>query len=216
MWIVRLALRRPYTFVVFAMLVVIVGVLSILRMPTDVFPEINIPVLSVIYNFAGMPADEMESRIVTQFERFAVTIVKDVEHIESQSLTGVGVVKIYFQPGANIEEAMASVVATAQTGLRLMPPGTQPPIILRYSASSVPILQLSIHSETIPEQQLFDITINQLRTQLITGRRRAPCSPAPGWPAPTATSSWPTPCSTPSSPTWPACLQMMPGHRMML
>ena len=168
MWIVRLALRRPYTFVVFAMLVVIMGVLSILRMPTDVFPEINIPVLSVIYNFAGMPADEMESRIVTQFERFAVTIVKDVEHIESQSLTGVGVVKIYFQPGANIEEAMASVVATAQTGLRLMPPGTQPPIILRYSASSVPILQLSIHSETIPEQQLFDITINQLRTQLIT------------------------------------------------
>jgi multidrug efflux pump subunit AcrB len=168
MWIVRLALRRPYTFVVCAMLVVILGVFSIYRMPTDVFPSVNIPVISVIYPYAGMSADDMETRIVGQFERFAMTTVNDIEHVESQSLNGIGVVKIYFQPGAKIEQAMAETVAVGQASLRLAPPGTQPPIILKYSASSVPIVQLSISSDTIPEQQLFDITINQLRTQLVT------------------------------------------------
>src|SRR5580765_1440807 len=168
MWIVRLALRRPYTFVVMALLILILGTLSVLGMPTDVFPNINIPVISVVYNYAGMPAEDMETRILTQFERFVITTVNDIDHIESQALTGVGVVKIFFQKGAKIEEATSEVVATAQTGLRQMPPGTQPPLIIRYSASSVPILQLSISSDTIPEQQLFDITINQLRTQLIT------------------------------------------------
>ncbi len=168
MWIVRLALRRPYTFVVCAMLVVILGVVSIVRMPTDVFPSVNIPVISVVYPYAGMSADDMETRIVGQFERFAMTTVNDIEHVESQSLSGIGVVKIYFQPGAKIEQAMAEVVAVGQASLRLAPPGTQPPIIIKYSASSVPIVQLSISSDTIPEQQLFDITINQLRTQLVT------------------------------------------------
>jgi multidrug efflux pump subunit AcrB len=168
MWIVRLALRRPYTFVVASMLVVILGVLSIVRMPTDVFPNINIPIVSVVYNYSGMSPDDMETRILTQFERFVVTTVNDIEHIESQALSGVGVIKLYFQPGAKIEEAVSAVVATAQTGLRQMPPGTQPPLVLKYSASSVPIVQLSISSDTLPEQQLFDITVNQLRTQLIT------------------------------------------------
>jgi len=168
MWIVRLALRRPYTFVVAALLVLILGVVTIFRTPTDIFPNVDIPVISCVFQYAGMSADDMESRIMTPFERFLVTTVNDVDHIESQSLNGTGVIKIYFQKTAKIEEAMASVTATAQTGLRIMPPGTQPPLVIRYSASSVPILQLSIHSDTIPEQQLFDVTINQLRTQLIT------------------------------------------------
>jgi multidrug efflux pump subunit AcrB len=168
MWIVQLALRRPYTFVVMAVLILIAGITSMRRMPTDVFPSIDIPVISVVYNYAGMSAEDMETRILSQFERFVVTTVNDIEHIESQALTGVGVAKIFFQPNAKIEEAMAEVVATAQTGLRLMPPGAQPPLILRFNASSVPILQLSISSDTLPEQQLFDVTINQLRPQLIT------------------------------------------------
>lgn len=168
MWIVQLALRRPYTFVVMALLILIAGITSMRRMPTDVFPSIDIPVISVVYNYAGMSAEDMETRILSQFERFVVTTVNDIEHIESQALTGVGVAKIFFQPNAKIEEAMAEVVATAQTGLRLMPPGAQPPLILRFNASSVPILQLSISSDTLPEQQLFDVTINQLRPQLIT------------------------------------------------
>src|SRR4051812_35726920 len=168
MWIVRLALRRPYTFVVAALLVMIYGIFTIRRTPTDIFPNVDIPVIAVVYQYAGMAPDEMESRITTQFERFMVTTVNDIDHVESQSLNGVGVIKVFFQKGAKIEEAMSSVTATAQAGLRVMPPGTQPPLIIRYSAASVPIVQLSIHSDTIPEQQLFDITINQLRTQLIT------------------------------------------------
>ncbi|HLQ37811.1 MAG TPA: efflux RND transporter permease subunit, partial [Planctomycetota bacterium] len=151
-----------------ALLIVILGVVSIVNMATDVFPSINIPVISVVYNYAGMSAEDMETRIVTQFERFVVTTVNDIEHIESQALNGIGVVKIFFQKNAKIEEAMAEVVATAQTGLRQMPPGAQPPLIIRFNASSVPILQLSISSDSLPEQQLFDITINQLRNQLIT------------------------------------------------
>src|SRR5215212_6131413 len=168
MWIVRLALRRPYTFVVAAMLTLILGVVTIFRTPTDIFPNVDIPVIAVVYQYAGMSSDDMESRITTQFERFMVTTVNDIDHVESQSLNGVGVIKVFFQKGAKIEEAMAQVTATAQAGLRVMPNGTQPPLIIRYSAASVPIIQLSIHSDTIPEQQLFDVTINQLRTQLIT------------------------------------------------
>src|SRR3954462_9964391 len=168
MWIVRLALRRPYTFVVAALLVMILGVVTIFRTPTDIFPNVDIPVIAVVFQYGGMSADDMETRMVTQFERFMVTTVNDIDHVESQSLNGVGVMKVFFQRTAKIEEARASVTATAQTSLRQMPPGTQPPLIIRYSASSVPILQLSIHSDTIPEQQLFDVTINQLRTQLIT------------------------------------------------
>jgi multidrug efflux pump subunit AcrB len=168
MWIVRLALRRPYTFVVASLLVAILGIVTIKRMPTDIFPEIDIPVISVIFNYSGMSADDMEKRIVTNFERFLTTTVNDIDHIESQSLSGVAVIKVFFQPGAKIEAATAQITAVSQTAIRIMPPGTQPPLVIRYSASSVPILQLSIHSDTIPEQQLFDYTVQQLRTKLIT------------------------------------------------
>jgi multidrug efflux pump subunit AcrB len=174
MWIVRLALRRPYTFVVAAMLVAIFGFLIVsgldktLTMPTDIFPNVDIPVVSVAFNYTGMSPTDMDGRIVTQFERILTTTVNDIEHIESQSLYGIGVIKIYFQPNAKIENATAQVTAVAQTATRIMPPGTQPPLILQYNASSVPILQLSLSSDTIPEQQLFDIAVNQLRTQLIT------------------------------------------------
>src|SRR5215212_4918759 len=168
MWIVRLALRRPYTFVVMAMAIVLLGVVAILRMPTDIFPEVDIPVVSVVWQYPGMSPVEMEGRMVRQFEGFLTTTVNDIEHIESQSLNGVAVIRIYFQPGAKIEEAEAQVTATGQAAVRIMPPGTNPPLILRYSASTVPILQLSMGSNTLPEQQLFDISANFLRTELAT------------------------------------------------
>jgi len=168
MWIVRLALRRPYTFVVCAILVAILGVYTILTTPTDIFPNVDIPVISVAFNYSGMSPDEMEKRVVGNFERFLTTIVNDIEHTESQSLYGIGVIKIYFQPHADISQAMAQVTAVAQTAIRQMPPGMQPPLIIRYSASDVPILQLSIGSKTIPENDLFDRTINGLRPQLVT------------------------------------------------
>ena len=168
MWIVRLALRRPYTFVVAAMLVLILGIVTILRMPTDIFPNIDIPVISVSFNFSGMPADEMEKRVIGNFERILTTTVDDIEHTESQSLYGIGVVKVFFQKDAKIEEATAQVTAISQTVIRSMPPGMQPPLIIRYSASDVPILQLSVGSKTLPEQSLFDYTVNFLRTKLVT------------------------------------------------
>ena len=168
MWIVYLALRRPYTFVVSAILVVILGLYSIFRMPTDIFPNVDIPVISVIWQYTGMPANEIEKRIVSQYERILTTTVNDIEHIESQSLTGTGVIKIYFQSGAKIEQAIAQVTAVSQTALRQMPPGSQPPLIIQFSASNVPIIQLSLSSDTLPEQSMFDIAINQIRPQLIT------------------------------------------------
>src|SRR2546421_10351912 len=168
MWIVRLALRRPYTFVVASMLVAILGVLMIVWTPTDIFPVVDIPVVSVAFNYTGMPAEEMEKRVVGQFERFVTTTVDDIEHVESQSLNGIGVIKLYFQPRAKIEQAIAQVTAVSQTAIRSMPPGMQPPLILRYNASSVPILQLSLRSDTLPENQLFDLATNFLRPQLIT------------------------------------------------
>ena len=168
MWIVRLALRRPYTFVVVAMLVLILGVLTIFKTPTDIFPDIKIPVISVIFNYSGMSPDDMEKHIITGFERIITTTVNDVEHTESQSLYGVGVVKIYFQPNAKIEVAIAQVAAICQTAIRSMPPGTQPPLVIQYSASNVPILQLALSSDTIPEQELFDLAINTVRPRLTT------------------------------------------------
>jgi len=168
MWIVRLALRRPYTFVVAAMLVAILGVLIVLEwMPTDIFPEINIPVIAVAFNYTGMSPDDMANRVVTPFERFLTTVVNDIDHFESQSLYGIGVVKVYFHEGAKIEAATAQITAVSQTAIRIMPPGMQPPLIIRYDASDVPILQLSIGSDTMPEQQLFDQAVNFLRPQLI-------------------------------------------------
>ena len=168
MWIVRLALKRPYTFVVMAMLIVILGVLSIARMPADIFPDIDIPVISVVWNYGGLSPEEMERRIVTNFERGLTTTVNDIEHIESQSLTGISVIKVFLQQGAQLEAATAQITAIAQTSVRQMPPGTTPPLIIRYSASNVPIMQAALESETLSEQQLFDYGVNFIRADLAT------------------------------------------------
>ena len=170
MWLVRVALRRPYTFVVMSMLIVILGIGTILRMPTDIFPDIDIPVISVIWNYTGLPPEEMERRIVTNYERALTTTVNDIEHIESQSLTGIAVVKIFFQPGAPIEAATAQVTAISQTMVRMMPPGTNPPFIIRYSASNVPIMQAALESDSLSEQQLFDYGTNLIRADMATVR----------------------------------------------
>src|ERR1700734_2422984 len=160
MWIVRLALRRPYTFVVVAMLIVIAGVYSILQMPTDILPEINIPVISVVWQYGGLPPHEMEMRFTGNFERALTTTVNGIEHIESQSLYGVSVTKVFFHPGTKIEMANAQVTAISQTLLKQFPIGSSPPLIINYSASNVPIIHGSIHSDTMSEQQLFDLTSN--------------------------------------------------------
>ena len=168
MWIVALALRRPYTFVVMALLILILSPVVILRTPTDIFPEINIPVISIVWNYAGLSPRDMSTRITSVTERGLTTLVNDIEHIESQSLTGVAVVKIFFRPNANIQTALAQVTAISQTAIRQLPPGTTPPLVIQYSASSVPILQVGLSSKTLPEQQLNDFALNFLRTQLIT------------------------------------------------
>jgi multidrug efflux pump subunit AcrB len=168
MWLVRLALKRPYTFVVMSMLIAILGAITILRMPTDIFPDIDIPVISVVWNYAGLSPEEMEKRIVSQYERGLTTTVNDIEHIESQTLTGIAVIKIFFQPGAKIEAATAQVTAISQSALRQAPPGTTPPFIIRYSASNVPILQLALESDTLSEQQLFDYGTNFIRADTAT------------------------------------------------
>ena len=166
MWLVRIALRRPYTFVVMAMLIVIMGVFSIVRMPTDIFPDIDIPVISVIWNYGGLSPEEMEKRIVTNYERILTTTVNDIEHVESQSLTGIAVVKVFFQPGTHIDAATAQITAVSQSVLRQMPPGATPPFIIRYSASNVPILQAALESDSLSEQQLFDYGTNFVRADM--------------------------------------------------
>lgn len=168
MWIVRIALSRPYTFVVMAMLLLILGPLSIMRTPTDIFPDINIPVIAVIWTYTGLPPEEMSGRITNLFERAITTTVNDVEHIESQSLMGVSIVKIFFQSNANIPMALSQVTAISQTVLRSMPPGVTPPLVLSYNAATVPILQLVLSSSTLPEQTLNDLATNLLRPQLAT------------------------------------------------
>jgi len=168
MWIVWLALKRPYTFIVLALVIVIVTPLVIMRMPVDVLPDINIPVVSVVWFYGGLSPSEMADRIVSNSERGLTTTVNDIEHLESQTLTGIGVIKIFFQPGANIQTALSQTTAIVQTALRSMPPGTTPPLIITYSASSIPIVQLGLSSKTLPEQQLFDLGNNFLRTQLAT------------------------------------------------
>jgi multidrug efflux pump subunit AcrB len=168
MWLVRIALKRPYTFVVMALLIMLVGGLTIARMPTDIFPDIDIPVISIVFNYGGLAPEEMEKRIVTNFERTVTTVVNDIEHVESQSLTGMGVIKLFLQPGASPEGATAQVTAAAQTAIRQMPPGTTPPLILRYSASNVPILQLALESDSLSEQQLFDYGTNFVRNDMAT------------------------------------------------
>src|SRR5882724_3209952 len=160
MWIVRLALRRTYTFVVLAVLIAVLGLVSINRMATDVLPEADIPVVSVVWQYTGMPADEIESRIVLLNERVLTASVNDIEHVESQSLSGVGVIRIYFHPGAKVAEAEAQVTATCQTLLKLMPPGITPPYIVRYSATSVPVVQIAVSSDTLTEEQILDYCAN--------------------------------------------------------
>ncbi len=168
MWIVRLALRRPYTFVVVALLLLILGPLVILNTPTDIFPNIDIPVVSIVWNYQGLDPEEMSNRIVFVTERALTTLVDDIEHIESQSLNGVAVVKVFFQPHAQIDKAIAQVTAISQTQLRQLPPGTTPPLVISYTASSVPIIQLALSSPELSEQQLFDYGANFIRTRLIT------------------------------------------------
>jgi multidrug efflux pump subunit AcrB len=168
MWIVRLALRRPYTFVVVALMLLILGPLVILNTPTDIFPNINIPVVSIVWNYQGLGPEEMSNRIVFVTERALTTLVDDIEHIESQSLNGVAVVKVFFQPHAQIDKAIAQVTAISQTQLRQLPPGTTPPLVISYSASSVPVIQLALSSPELSEQQLFDYATNFIRTRLVT------------------------------------------------
>jgi multidrug efflux pump subunit AcrB len=168
MWIVRLALRRPYTFVVVSILIVILGGLAIVRTPTDIFPNIDIPVVSIIWNYNGLLPEDMSDRIVSVTERALTTTVDNIEHIESQSLYGVAVVKVFLQPTANIQQGIAQITAISQTQLRQLPAGTTPPLILAYSASSVPVLQLALSGQNLSEQQLNDYGLNFIRTQLIT------------------------------------------------
>jgi len=168
MWIVRLALRRPYTFAVFALLILILGAYSIASMPTDIFPNINIPVVTVVWNYTGLSAQEMSTRIIFNSERGMTTTVSDIEHIESQSLNGIGIIKIFFQPNVNIGNAVAEVTAISQVQLRSLPPGTTPPFIIQYNASSVPVLMLGLSGNGLNEQQLSDLGTNTIRTQLAT------------------------------------------------
>ena len=165
---VQLALRRPYTFIVMAMLIVLATPFALLNMATDIFPEINIPVVSIIWNYGGLSAQEMGQRIAGQSERGLTTTVSDIEHIESQSLASVSIIKVFFQPNANIQTAIAQVVAAMQTQVRQLPPGITPPLVIKYSASSIPVVQLALSSPTLPEQSVFDAAVNQLRPQLIT------------------------------------------------
>src|SRR5271166_1967471 len=168
MWIVRLALRRPYTFVVVSILIVIMGGLAIVRTPTDIFPNINIPVISIIWNYNGLIPEDMRDRIVSVTERALTTTVDNIEHIESQSLYGIAVVKVFLQPTANLQQGIAQITAISQTQLRQLPAGTPPPLIISYSASSVPVLQLALSGQNLSEQQLNDYGLNFIRTQLIT------------------------------------------------
>src|SRR5258708_26256731 len=168
MWIVRLALRRPYTFVAMSVLIAILGGTSIVTMPVDTRPYIDIPVIRGTWNCSGMSPDEMEKRIDTIFERSITTTVNDIEHIETQAYSGSSVTRVYFQPNVKIEMAMAQVTAICQTLLRIFPPGTYPTSIVKYDASSVPILQIGLESKTLSEQQVFDLGLNFIRTQLAT------------------------------------------------
>src|SRR6202166_3412347 len=168
MWIVELALRRRYTFVVVALLIFIIGPLSVMRTPTDIFPNIDIPVLSIVWSFNGFSAEDMAHRVTSPVERALTTDVDNIEHIESQTLNGVAVIKVFFHPGADINRAIAEAAANSSSLLRNLPPGILPPLILSYNASTVPILQLALTSKTLPEQQLYDYGNNFIRTQLAT------------------------------------------------
>ena len=167
MWIVRLALRRPYTFIVAALVLLLLTPLVLLRTPTDIFPSINIPVVSVVWTYAGLDAQDIEQRFNYGLERALPTTVNDIEHIESNAYNGVGIIKVFFREGTSVDAGVAQVTAIAQTVLRMLPQGTTPPLVIRYSASTVPVLQYSISSPKMSEQQIFDVSANQLRVGLL-------------------------------------------------
>jgi len=179
-WIVKLALRRPYTFVAAAILIAILGGIAIARMPTDILPDIDIPVVSAIWQYRGLSADEMDKRVTTLSERSLTTTVSDIEHIESQSLNGMGVIKVFFHPGTPVEAAVAQMTAISQTVTRQMPPAITPPLIIRFNAASVPVLQLGLGGRGLSEQALYDIGANFLRTQLATVQGASVLMPAGG------------------------------------
>jgi CzcA family heavy metal efflux pump len=179
-WIVQIALRRPYTFIVFSLLIAIFGVLSALRTATDIFPNINVPVVAVVWTYTGLLPNDMSGRVTYYYERTLSAQVGDIEHIESQSLDGYGVVKIFFQKGVNIRAALAQVTAASQTVLKLLPPGITPPYVLSYNAATVPILQLALSSTTLPQMKLFDLGQNFIRPQLATVQGAAVPSPYGG------------------------------------
>src|ERR1700722_1229188 len=180
MWIVRLALNRPYTFVVVALMILLVSPVVILRTPTDIFPDINIPVASVVWSYTGMSAQEIASRIVSPSERGLTTTVNDIEHIESQSLNGMGVIKVFFHPNVKIDMAIAQITAISQSTLKGLPPGITPPLVITYNASSVPILQLSLSSKTLSESVVNDLGVNFLRVGLATVQGAAMPNPYGG------------------------------------
>src|SRR5262245_58261077 len=164
MWIVRLALDRPYTFVVMALLITILGGISIATMATDIFPFINIPVVGIIWSFPGMSPDDMAKRVLVVAERTMTTTVSNIEHIESTAYNGVGLIRVYLQTGSSVDLAISQIVAVSQTLLRTLPPGIFPPLVVQYDASSVPILQLGLSGATLTEQQLYDYGQNFIRT----------------------------------------------------
>jgi multidrug efflux pump subunit AcrB len=166
LWIVQLALRRPYTFIVAALLLLFASPLVILRTPVDIFPNIDIPVVSIVFQYTGMPASQFGDRITSPFERLLTTTVNDIEHIESTSLNGISVTKVFFQPNAKLPAALAQVTSISQTVLKWLPTGITPPIIISYNASSVPILQLGLSSDKLGEQELYDLAINYVRASI--------------------------------------------------
>jgi multidrug efflux pump subunit AcrB len=182
MWIVKLALRRPYTFVVGALLILVLGIITILRMPVDIFPFIDIPVVSVIWSYTGLAPQEMERRIATISERSMTSSVNDIEHIESQSINGITLIKLFFQPGVKIEAAVAQVTANCQSVSRVLPPGITPPLVIQYNVSNVPILQASLGGKGFSEAELFDFGLNFIRTQLATVQGATVPSPFGGKP----------------------------------
>src|SRR6266850_7813389 len=168
MWIVRLALRRPYTFVVVSLLIAVLGLLSMVSMPVDIFPAIDIPVVTVIWTYGGLSPTDMQDRITTVVERAMTTTVSSIEHLESTSVRNNSVIKLFFQPGADVNAAVAQVTAICQTLLRPLPPGITPPLILQYNAADVPVLMLSLGSDELSEQEISDLGNSFIRTQLVT------------------------------------------------
>src|SRR3954471_25012111 len=166
--VVKIALRRPYTFVVLALLILIAGPLAALRTPIDIFPEIRIPVIAVIWQYTGLQPDQMAGRMTTQFQRALTTTVNDIEHIEANSYTGLSITKVFFQPNVDIRIANSQVTAVSQTLLRQMPPNTTPPLILNYNASTVPIIQIALSGQGMSEQALADLGLNTVRIPLVT------------------------------------------------